>query len=40
MAVTSFQDFELADRDRAWDGQAAGSGFAPGLMRTTGSSAG
>jgi hypothetical protein len=23
MAVTSFQDFELADRDREWDGQAA-----------------
>jgi hypothetical protein len=23
MAVTSFQDLPLADRDRAWDGQAA-----------------
>jgi hypothetical protein len=23
MAVTSFQDFDLADRDRSWDGSAA-----------------
>jgi hypothetical protein len=33
MAVTSFKDFELADADREWDGDAAEKRYASGPTR-------
>jgi hypothetical protein len=30
MAATSFQDFNLADADREWDGDAADNGYVSG----------